>query len=140
MTFSLQGSYTSERQSLEVKMLTDEEYRAKYADLRRKKTLRKVLILQNTFRELFLHRSEKEVLHMLCQCGHHYYGHKKTPLSDDAKVMFEYLVTHNYNPYTVYKWFLLFLTSETIQEEVDAHTYSSIFIKDILLTLTNFPK
>ena len=115
-------------------MEINQEYSVKYMDLRRRKLLRKVLVLQNTFRELFLHKSERQIVQMLCQCGHHYYGHKKTSLSDDAKIMYEYLLTHNYNPYTVYKWFLWFLTSEMMKEEIENNTISQDQVRRIVTT------
>src|SRR3989338_7390224 len=115
-------------------MEIDQEYSVKYMDLRRRKLLRKVLVLQNTFRELFLHKSERQIVQMLCQCGHHYYGHKKTSLSDDAKIMYEYLLTHNYNPYTVYKWFLWFLTDEMVREYVEEQRLSQQKIKRVVTT------
>ena len=63
-------------------MQIDEQYKVKYLDLRRKKLLKKVLILQNLFRELFLHKSEREIIHMLSHCGHYHYGRKKTPITE----------------------------------------------------------
>ena len=79
-------------------MATDEHYKAKYADLRKKNTLKKAQSLQNTLCAMFPKRTAKEILHLLRQCAHHHYGQKGKPLSDDAKVMYEYLLLHNYNP------------------------------------------
>lgn len=115
-------------------MLTDEEYKIRYKEMRRKNTYKKALILKNTFRDLFSHRSEKEILYMLSQCGHNYYGQKKKILSDDAKVMYEYLVTHNYNPSTVYKWFLLFITDEAIQQDIINNNLSQARVKRVIGT------
>ena len=78
--------------------MENEAYNQKYLDVRRKNTLRKALRLQNIFRDLFLHKTEKQILNLLSQCGHYHYGQKGKPLSDDARIMYEYLLTHNYNP------------------------------------------
>jgi len=115
-------------------MMKQVEYALKYQEIRRKSTLKKALMLQNIFRELFLHRSEKELLHMLCQCGHYHYGQKGKPLTDDAKVMYEYLVTHNYNPYTAYKWFLLFLTDKLIQDDIENNRLTQTRARKVLST------
>ena len=114
--------------------MENEAYNIRYLDIRRKNTLKKALRLQNIFRELFLHKSEKEILHMLCQCGHHHYNMKGKPLSEDSQVMYEYLLTHNYNPYTAYKWFLLFLTDKAIQEEIENNKLSQVQAKKIIVT------
>ena len=95
------------------------KYKDKYRDVRRRNTLKKALMLQNVFSELFLHKPQKEIVNMLSQCTHNHYGQKYQPLTDDAKIMYEYLVCHNYNPYTIYKWFLIFLTEESIKEEIE---------------------
>ncbi|MEK6955476.1 MAG: hypothetical protein AABW52_02360 [Nanoarchaeota archaeon] len=114
--------------------MENEPYKQKYLDVRRKNTLRKALRLQNIFKELFLHKTEKEMLHMLCQCGHYHYQQKGTPLSEDAGIMYEYLLTHNYNPYTVYKWFLIFLTDKAIQEEIENNNLSQSKAKRVMVT------
>ena len=74
-------------------MLTDTQYKLRYSELRKKNLMKKVLILQNNFRELFLHKTEREQLNMLSQCGHNHYGQKYKPLTDDARLF--YLFSHN---------------------------------------------
>ena len=114
--------------------MENEAYKQKYLDIRRKNTLKKALRLQNIFRELFLHKTEKEILHILCQCGHYHYQQKSKPLSEDAGIIYEYLLTHNYNPYTVYKWFLLFLTDKAIQEDIENNNLSQSKARRVIVT------
>jgi len=99
-------------------MAKEQSHRLRYGEIRKRNTMEKALILQNVFRELFLHKGERQIINMLSQCGHYHYGDKKRELDDDCKIMYEYLVTHNYNPYTVYKWFLLFIGKEAILEDI----------------------
>lgn len=115
-------------------MQIDEQYKVKYLDLRRKKLLKKVLMLQNTFKELFLHKSPREIIHILSHCGHYHYRRKKTPIAEEEKIMYEYLVTHNYNPYTVYKWFLWFITAQMMTDEVKNNTINQDQIRRIVTT------
>ena len=103
------------------------QYKDRYRDVRRRNTLKKALVLHNVFMELFSHMSEKEVMNLLSQCAHDHYGQKCKPLSDDAKIMYEYLLCYNYNPSTVYKWFLIFLTDEAIQEEINNNKLTFLF-------------
>ncbi|GEM_PF-6690030 len=107
--------------------MTEQPYNLRYQDVMRKSTLKKALRLQNIFRELFLHRQEKEIIYMLSQCAHHHYGQKGTPLSEDAKVMYEYLLMYNYNPYTVYKWFLIFVTDKLVKLSAARAVFSFSF-------------
>ncbi len=72
-------------------MLTDTQYKLRYSELRKKNLMKKALMLQNVFSELFLHKSQKELINMLSQCAHDQYGQKHKPLTDDAKIMKEYL-------------------------------------------------
>jgi hypothetical protein len=115
-------------------MQTDNTYKLKYSDIRRKTTLKKALMLKNIFHELFLHKSDKELLHMLSQCGHHHYGQKHTSLNAEGRIMYEYLVSHNYNPYTVYKWFLLFLTAEAVKEDIENNKLTQLRARKIVVT------
>lgn len=43
--------------------MENEAYKQKYLDVRRKNTLKKALILKNIFKELFLRKTEKEILY-----------------------------------------------------------------------------
>ncbi|MBI2148968.1 hypothetical protein HYU23_04765 [Candidatus Woesearchaeota archaeon] len=109
-------------------------YNQRYLDVRRRNTLKKALRLQNTFRDLFSHKSEKELHFMLSQCAHFHYRQKNQPLNEECKVMYEYLLTHNYNPYTVYKWFLIFATDEIIREEIETNSLSQKQAKNVVYT------
>lgn len=99
--------------------MENKNYNEKYCEIRRKNTYKKVQVLQNVFNDLFLHKSEKDIMSMLSHCGHYHYGRITQPLNEETKVMYEYLVTHNYNPYTVYKWFLLFLNQNLIEGYIE---------------------
>ena len=114
--------------------MINDTYKLKYREIRRMNTYKKALMLENIFGELFLHKSKKELIHMLSGCAHYHYGQKGKPLTDDCKAMYEYLVTHNYNPYTVYKWFLLFLTDEMVREYVEEQRLSQQKIKRVVTT------
>ena len=99
--------------------MKNEEYKHKYRKIRRIQTLKKLLVLQNTFREMFPHQNERSLRMMLSQCSKEHLNIKKKHLSDDTRAMYEYLLRNNYNPSTVYKWFLLFISEETIPEEIE---------------------
>ncbi|MBS3152760.1 hypothetical protein J4230_05095 [Candidatus Woesearchaeota archaeon] len=89
-----------------VKMHTDNEYGQRYKEMVLGKTLRKVTKLRKDFKTLLLLQSDHELLMMLCHCARHHYGFKKKPLTEEEQILYEYMITYNYNPNTVYKWFL----------------------------------
>jgi len=51
-----------------INSLNEPQYKDKYRDIRRRATLKKALMLQNVFSELFLHKSQKELINMFSQC------------------------------------------------------------------------
>jgi len=51
-----------------VECVYGQKYKDKYRDIRRRNTLKKALMLQNVFSELFLHKSQKELINMFSQC------------------------------------------------------------------------
>ncbi len=114
--------------------MTEQPYHIRYTDVRRRNTLKKALRLQHIFRELFMHKTEKEIVYMLSQCAHYHYGQKHQPLNADAQVMYEYLLTYNYNPYTVYKWFLVFVTNELVREEAESNRLSQKQVRKAAVT------
>ena len=100
------------------------EYRHKYQDLRRQQTLQKALKLQNIFLEMNPHCSEQDIRILLSQCAHYHYNGRKQPLCDEAKVIYEYLVMNEYNPFTVYKWFLLFVSQKMLDASAEQNKLS----------------
>ena len=87
-------------------------------DISQKNYLEKLHSFKKQIYSEFVWLEGRDVCDMMSKLGHYHYNKNKFILLGKEKEIYDFLIKHSYNPYTIYRWLLLERIPEDIKHQL----------------------